>query len=99
MAYQLKLHRDVEKQLRRIPKKYQERLVETMRSFRSDPRPHRSEHLQDELYRVRVGSYRVVYAIFEDEVVVVVCKVGRRSERTYRDLEKLLDKAISELLK
>jgi mRNA interferase RelE/StbE len=99
MAYQLKLHRDVEKQLRRIPKKYQERLVETMRSFRNDPRPHGSEHLQDELYRVRISSYRIIYAIFDDEVVVVVCKVERRSEKTYRDLEKLLDKAISELLK
>lgn len=99
MAYQLKLHRDVEKQLRRIPKKQQERLVETMRSFRDEPRPDGCEHLQDELYRVRLGNYRIVYAIFDDEVVVVVCKVGRRSEKTYRDLEKLLDKAISELLK
>lgn len=99
MAYPLKLHRDVEKQLRRIPKKQQERLVETMRSFRDEPRPDGCEHLQDELYRVRLGNYRIVYAIFDDEVVVVVCKVGRRSEKTYRDLEKLLDKAISELLK
>lgn len=99
MAYELKLHRDVEKQLRRVPKKQQERLVNTMRSFCSDPRPHSCEHLQDELYRVRVGEYRILYAIFDDEVVVVVCKVERRSEKTYRNLEKLLSKAINELLK
>lgn len=99
MAYQLKLHRDVEKQLRRIPKKQQERLVEAMRSFRNEPRPTGCEHLQDELYRIRVSNYRIIYAIFDDEVVVVVCKVGRRSEKTYRDLEKLLNKAITELLK
>lgn len=73
--------------------------METMRSFRNEPRPHGCEHLRDELYRVRLGNYRIVYAIFDDEVVVVVCKVGRRSEKTYRDLEKLLDIAISELLK
>lgn len=73
--------------------------METMRSFRNEPRPHGCEHLQDELYRVRIGIYRIIYAIFDDEVLVVVCKVGRRSEKTYRDLEKLLDKAISELLK
>ena len=99
MAYELKLHRDVEKQLRRIPKKQQERLVETMRSFRNDPRPHGCEHLQDALYRFRVGEYRIIYAIFDDEIVVVVCKVDRRSERTYRNLENLLNKAIHELLK
>ena len=99
MAYEIKLHRDVEKQLRRVPKKQQERLVNTMRSFCNDPRPHSCEHLQNELYRLRVGEYRILYAIFDDEVVVVVCKVERRSEKTYRNLEKLLSKAINELLK
>jgi len=99
MTYTLKLHRDVEKQLRRVPQKQQERLVTTMRSFCVDPRPHGCEHLQDELYRVRVGEYRIIYSVFDDEVVVVVCKVERRSEKTYRNLEKQLSKAINELLK
>ena len=99
MAYELKLHRDVEKQLRRVPKNQQERLVDTMRSFRSTPRPHGCEHLLDVLYRVRVGEYRIIYAVFDDEVVVVVCKVERRSEKTYKNLEKLLSKAITELIK
>jgi len=99
MAYTLKLHRDVKKQLRRIPKKQRERMVETMRSLRVDPRPEGCQHLQDELYRVRKGEYRIIYTVFEKEVVVVVCKVARRTERTYRDLEKMLDKAFRELLK
>ncbi|OGO19298.1 MAG: hypothetical protein A2Z14_03655, partial [Chloroflexi bacterium RBG_16_48_8] len=64
MAYTLKLHRDVEKQLSRIPKKQGERLVETMRSLRVEPQPHGCQHLQDELFRVRVGEYRIIYAIF-----------------------------------
>ena len=99
MSYQLKLLRDVEKQLRRIPKKQQERLVETMRSLRIEPRPHGCEHLQDELFRVKVGEYRIIYAVFDDEVVIVICKLGRRTENTYRNLGTLLDKALNELLK
>ena len=99
MAYGLKLHRDVEKQLRRIPKNQRERLVETMRSLRVDPRPHGCQQLQDELFSVRVGEYRIIYAVFDNEVVIVVCKVTRRTEKTYRDLETLLDKALHELLK
>lgn len=98
MPYELKLHRDVEKQLRRIPKKQQERLVNTMRSLSEEPRPQGCEHLQDELHRARVGEYRIIYAVFDDEVVIVICKVGRRSEKIYRDLELLLDKALRELL-
>lgn len=98
MAYVLKLHRDVEKQLSRIPKKQRERVVETMRSLSGKPRPYGCQHLQDELFRVRVGQYRIVYAVFDDEVIVVVCKVARRTERTYKDLERLLDRALRELL-
>ncbi len=99
MAYTLKLHRDVEKQLNRIPTKQRERLVETMRSLRDEPRPHGCQHLQDELFRIRDGEYRIIYAVFDDEVIVVVCKVTRRTGKTYRDLEGLLDKALRELLK
>lgn len=70
-----------------------------MRSFREEPRPNACEHLQDELYRKRVGTYRIIYAVFDEEVVIVVCKVTRRSEKTYRNLEKLLSKAITQLRK
>ncbi len=98
MAYTLKLHREVEKQLERIPKKPRERVVEAMRSLREEPRPHGCQHLQGELFRVRVGECRIGYAVFDDEVVVVVCGVARRTEKTYRNLEKLLDRALRELL-
>ena len=93
MAYHLKLHRDVEKQLRRIPQKQRERMVQAMRSLREDPRPSGYLKLDDLLYRLRIGQYRIIYAIFEDELIVFVCKATRRTEATYRDLQQLLDRA------
>jgi len=93
MVYALKVHRDVEKQLQRVPKKQRERLVNTMRSLRDQPRPPSSEKLEDVLYRVRVGEYRIIYAVFDEEVVIVVCKVARRTEATYRDLQGLVRRA------
>ncbi len=97
MAYHLKLHRDVERQLKRIPRKDRERLVEAMRSLRDEPRPPGCLMLADMLYRMRVGQYRIVYGVFDREVVVVVCKVARRAESTYRDLRALLERARREL--
>ena len=93
MAYTLKVHRVVEKQLARIQKKQRERLVEAMRSLSSEPRPTGCVKLDNVLYRIREGQYRVIYAVFDEEVVVVVCKVARRAEDTYRGLETLLDRA------
>ena len=38
----------------------------------------------DDLFRFRVGSYRIVFAIEEDRLVVLVVKVGHRRD-IYRD--------------
>lgn len=93
MAFLLKVHRDVEKQLQRIPMKQRERLVSTMRSLRDDPRPAGSVKLDNILYRVRQGQYRVIYAVFDEDIVVVICKVAKRAEGTYRNLKILLERA------
>ena len=93
MSYTLKIHRSVEKQLVRIPKKQRGRLVETMRSLCEDPRPSGCVKLDDILYRVRLGQYRIIYAVFDKDVVVVICKVAKRSEDTYKNLQSLLDRA------
>ena len=97
MRYALKLYRDVEKQLERIPQKSRERLVATLRSLSEEPRPPGCVKLEGQLYRVREGEYRIVYAVFDEEVVVFICKVARRTEATYRDLRNLLDRALREL--
>ncbi len=49
--------------------------------------------MMENLYRVRVGNYRIVYAVFDTEVVVLVCKIARRTEGTYRDIKALLKRA------
>jgi mRNA interferase RelE/StbE len=91
--YQLKIHRKVEKQLQRIPKNHRERVVDTMRSLRENPRPPGYVKLEDSLYRVSQGQYRIIYAVFDEQVVIVVCKVARRSEDTYNNLSTLLARA------
>lgn len=66
-----------------------------MRSLRDDPRPAGCLKLDDTLYRFRQGQYRVIYAVFDQDVVVVVCKIAMRAENTYRNLKTLLDRAQS----
>jgi len=92
-TYKLSIHQKAEKQLQRIPKNQQERVVNTMRSLRDDPRPSGCVKLEEQLYRVRQGQYRIIYAVFDDEVVVVICKVARRSKDTYKNIQTLLNRA------
>jgi len=36
---------------------------------------------------MRVGRYRVVYAVFDDERLVKILHIVKRNEQTYRDID------------
>lgn len=62
-------------------KKQRQQIVRRIEALSDDPRPPGCEKLSGrEHYRVRQGSsYRIVYAIGDDHLVVYVVKVGHRS--------------------
>jgi mRNA interferase RelE/StbE len=75
--------RDLAKLKRRIQRHDFERLRTAMRGLADEPRPQGARKIRgmERAFRIRVGSYRVVY---DDRQLVVVFKVDRRSEGTYR---------------
>lgn len=91
--YQIKFFRDIKKQLKRFPNKDQERIGSQIKQLADEPRPVGSIHLRDVVFRIRVGVYRVIYAVFDQVLVVIVVEVTRRSETTYEDLEKYIKRA------
>ena len=48
------------------------------------PRPFGVKKLAGRVHRIRVGPYRIIYSIYDREKVVVIDKVERRKESTYR---------------
>ena len=64
-------------------------VVMRLRALVDQPRPKGVKALARNVYRLRVGRYRVIYKVFDREQVVLIGKVGPRAERTYKDLEGL----------
>lgn len=91
--YNVVLHREVTKALAKFPKKDQARLAAAIRELGADPRPAGCVHLRETLYRIRVGEYRVLYAVSDKQLIIVVVKATRRSERTYAEIESLMARA------
>ena len=58
------------------------RLVASIQALAEQPKPVGAEKLSGhiDLYRIRVGNYRVVYEIDNGQIVVTVIKVGHRKE-------------------
>jgi mRNA interferase RelE/StbE len=58
------------------------RLDKRLLSLQDHPRPAGVKALTGEpgVFRLRVGDYRVLYEIHDDELIVLVVKVGHRRE-------------------
>jgi mRNA interferase RelE/StbE len=82
VPYQIEFSRQADRQFRNLPSQIQQRLKSRIDSLAAMPRPHGSEKLSgaDQLYRIRVGDYRIVYAVEDDRLLVLVVKVGHRRE-------------------
>ena len=79
--YEIFFKESVWKDLRKISKGDLTRILSRIEKLGDDPHPIGCEKLTGlELYRVRQGTYRIVYSIQENELTVWVIKVGHRKE-------------------
>ncbi|MGH8224663.1 MAG: type II toxin-antitoxin system RelE family toxin [Gammaproteobacteria bacterium] len=79
--YKLVFRRSVAKDLRAIPKKDVARILASIQTLASNPRPQDCEKLSaQERYRLRQGNYRILYEIQNELLIVTVVKVGHRSD-------------------
>ena len=84
-SYRLTFKKSVTKDFRSIPKDDVSRILVRIKALVDEPRPMGSEKLSgQDRYRVRQGVYRIVYEIQDEELVIIVVKVGHRRE-VYRE--------------
>jgi mRNA interferase RelE/StbE len=74
--------RDVEKVMRRLPSNLVQRLDRAIRALASDPWPRGCKKLvgHENLYRIRVGDWRISYAVEDDQLIVLVIEVASRGD-------------------
>lgn len=89
MAYQIEISRQVRKQVARLPRRDQARVLAAVKALAKDPSPTGCRPVKmagKGAYRLRVGDYRAIYAVLDDERVVIIARVVKRSESTYQGL-------------
>jgi mRNA interferase RelE/StbE len=85
-SYEIRITPAAQKELERIPGKSRGRVEVAIVALAAEPRPPGSIKLRglESTYRIRVGNYRVLYQVYDDELVVLVVKLGDRKD-VYRD--------------
>ncbi len=68
--------------LKKLPPQVQRKIAAIIMSLAIEPRPYGSKKLSGTAhsYRVRIGNYRVIYDIYEREIVVTMLKIGHRRD-------------------
>lgn len=89
MAYRIEFAPKAGRQFKALERSLQVRLGRRIDSLAENPRPHGIKKLsgEEELYRLRVGDYRIIYQIQEKRLIVLVVGVGHRAD-VYRGLNR-----------
>ena len=79
MIYDIKIRKKAQKSLSKIPNPFQSNIIEKIRKLANNPFPPQSKKLTGrEALRMRIGNYRVIYEIFENELIILVLNIGHR---------------------
>ena len=66
------------KQLKKLEKGVQERIIAVLERIRTKPETHVKKLVGDPGYRLRVGDYRVILDIEPSKLLILVIKIGHR---------------------
>jgi mRNA interferase RelE/StbE len=81
MAYSILIERSAQKSLAKISQPFQNRIIEAIQSLADNPRPSGVKKLTGrDAWRLRISTYRVIYEIHDDKLVVLVISIGHRRD-------------------
>ena len=80
--YRVEFSRPADRQFRGLPADIQRRIAPKINALAGAPRPRGAVKLEgaEDLYRLRVGDYRVLYQILDRVLVILVVALGHRRE-------------------
>ena len=82
MTYRVEFVPAAKRELARLDRSIQRRIGDAIDGLQEDPRPAGCKKLagQADWWRVRVGDYRIIYAIQDDRLMVWVVRVAHRKD-------------------
>jgi mRNA interferase RelE/StbE len=82
VSYRVDFTTAAARQVKKLPRPARDRVLDAVDDLGEDPRPHGAKKLvgEDTAWRIRIGDYRVIYDIFDEELTVTVIRAAHRRE-------------------
>jgi mRNA interferase RelE/StbE len=70
------------KDLERLPEEVRVRIAPVIDLLAEDPRPSGCKKLKGgkNVYRIRVGHYRIIYTLEDDKLLIIIVRIGHRKD-------------------
>lgn len=78
MTYEIIFSDKALKQIKKLEKKIQERIIAVLERIRVRPEAYVTKLVGDPGYKLRVGDYRIIMDIEKNKLKILVLKVGHR---------------------
>jgi mRNA interferase RelE/StbE len=82
VSYKIEISRTAEKELKKLPPTDQQRVAKAMLTLAENPFPRGSRKLSgyEDIFRVRVGRYRILYSVSHKSLIIIILKFGHRKD-------------------
>jgi Cytotoxic translational repressor of toxin-antitoxin stability system len=82
VAYRIEFARKALREFQNLPAQVKKRLKPKIDALGQNPRPRGVKKIEgkENLYRIRVGDYRVIYEVLDKVLLVLVVKLGDRKD-------------------
>jgi mRNA interferase RelE/StbE len=100
-SYRVEVTDPARQEVRSLPGNMRQRIIRLLRALQGEPRPAGSRTLdaaragiplepETELRRIRIASWRVIYLVEDEKLLVTVLAIRQRPPYQYDDLGQLL---------
>ena len=81
-GYRIEVSATAEKQIRKLDRSDQIRVLRAIQALSKEPRPPGTRKLRGyaDVFRVRIGVYRIIYSLEQDRLLIIILKVGHRRD-------------------
>ncbi len=81
MPYSLNFTRNAIKELSKITEPYYSNIKSVIEKLVDNPFPPGYKKLKGRMgFRIRVGPYRIIYDVFEEELIIDIISIGHRKD-------------------
>jgi mRNA interferase RelE/StbE len=82
LSYIIRFKKSAEREIEKLPASVVKRIVPAIDDLAFNPRPNGSKKLKskEEIWRIRIGDYRVLYSIEDVIKIIEVRNIGHRKD-------------------